>query len=498
MNRSWFVINRSLLISLLAFTAGCGASTVGMFENQADIGQVQVRGSIAYDPASDSYTITGGGFNIWGQEDAFFFAWNQTDSDLTLIADVDWPEGEKLTHRKAGWMIRQGLEADDPYVDAVAHGDGLICLQFRPEKGADTQDISFPVKTKARMKLDRDGDVYSLSISQDGGDFQPVGSVSIPLTNPVNVGLAVCSHEAGLLETALLTNVSYEERGPAKGPDRITESTLEIIDPETKVRRIVYRAKEHFEAPNWSRDGKTLIFNQDGKIFQIPAEGGTPEQIDTGDAVHCNNDHGLSPDGKQLVVSDAHEGRGSLIYVLPADGGTPKLVTPNAPSYWHGWSPDGKTLAYCAERNGNYDIYTIPVTGGTETRLTDAEGLDDGPDYSPDGKYIYLNSVRTGLMKIWRMKADGSEQTQMTFGDEYGDWFPHPSPDGKKIIFVSFDSSVEGHPANKNVALRMMPADGGEPVVLARFFGGQGTINVPSWSPDSKEVAFVTYRLVKP
>jgi len=498
MNRSSFVFSQSVLFALLALTAGCSISRSGMFENQADIGQVQVSGSIAHDSATDSYTLTGGGHNIWGTEDAFFFAWNTTDSDLTLIADVDWPEGEKLTHRKAGWMIREGLEANAAYVDAVAHGDGLICLQFRPEKGAETEDICFPVNTKARMKLERDGDVYSLSVSREGGDYEPVGSVSVPMEDPVNVGLAVCSHEAGLLETALLSNVSYEERGPAKGPERMTESTLEIIDPETKIRRVVYRAKDHFEAPNWSRDGKTLIFNQEGKIYKIPVEGGTPEQIDTGDAIHCNNDHGLSPDGKQLVISDAHEGRGSLIYVLDADGGTPRRVTPNAPSYWHGWSPDGKTLAYCAERNGNYDIYSIPVEGGEETRLTTAEGLDDGPDYSPDGQYIYLNSVRTGLMKIWRMKADGSEQTQMTFGDAYGDWFPHPSPDGKKIVFLSFDSSVEGHPPNKNVALRMMDADGGEPVVIARFFGGQGTINVPSWSPDSKEIAFVTYRLVTP
>ncbi|MBA7599250.1 hypothetical protein ES703_06280 [subsurface metagenome] len=173
-------------------------------------------------------------------------------------------------------------------------------------------------------------------------------------------------------------------------------------------------------------------------------------------------------------------------------------MTDKAPSYWHGWSPDGKTLVYPARRNDEFDIYTIPVEGGEETRLTDAPGLDDGSDYTPDGEYIYFNSVRTGVMKIWRMRADGSNQEQMTFNEEYADWFPHPSPDGKWVVFLSYDKSVEGHPPDKDVVLRIMPLSGGEPRVLAELFGGQGTINVPSWAPDSRHFAFVSYRLVKP
>lgn len=275
------------------------------------------------------------------------------------------------------------------------------------------------------------------------------------------------------------------------------ESTLEVYSLETKGRTVIYKAEEHFEAPNWSRDGNYFIYNSNGKLYQLPVAGGTPELINTDFAIKCNNDHGISPDGKQVVVShhEATTGK-SMIYTLPVKGGTPRLVTDNGPSYWHGWSPDGKTLAYCAERNGEFDIYTIPVKGGKEQRLTTAPGLDDGPDYTYDGKYIYFNSMRTGKMKIWRMKADGSEQQQMTF-DEYNDWFPHPSPDGKWMVFVSYDKDVEGHPANKNVRLRLMPLQGGEPETIAELFGGQGTINVPSWSPDSKQFAFVSYRLLE-
>jgi Tol biopolymer transport system component len=274
----------------------------------------------------------------------------------------------------------------------------------------------------------------------------------------------------------------------------MVESRLEILTVATGARETVYSAPEHFEAPNWSRDGSHLIFNQEGRLYVLPLDQPTPRLLDTGFADRCNNDHGLSPDGTRLAISH-NPGEGSLIYVLAATGGPPRLVTPNGPSYWHGWSPDGKTLAYCAERGGDYDVYTIPVDGGEETRLTTAPGLDDGPDYAPDGS-IWFNSVRTGVMKIWRMSPDGSDQTQMTSNEEWADWFPHPSPDGKQVVLLSYDRSVEGHPANKDVVLRVMPLEGGEPRIVARLFGGQGTINVPSWSPDSARFAFVSYRLL--
>jgi TolB protein len=270
----------------------------------------------------------------------------------------------------------------------------------------------------------------------------------------------------------------------------VIESRLEILTVATGEREVVHSARAHFEAPNWSRDGSHLIFNQGGRLYVLPLDERKPKPLDTGFATRCNNDHGLSPDGMRLAISH-HAAEGSLIYVLPSAGGTPRQVTLNGPSYWHGWSPDGKTLAYCAERGGNYDIYTIPVEGGEETRLTTAPGLDDGPDYAPDGS-IWFNSVRTGVMKVWQMKPDGSGQTQMTANEEWADWFPHPSPDGKQVVFLSYDRSVEGHPPNKDVVLRVMPLTGGEPRIVARLFGGQGTINVPSWSPDGTMLAFVS------
>lgn len=277
-------------------------------------------------------------------------------------------------------------------------------------------------------------------------------------------------------------------------------SVLEIMDVETGERQIVREFPYLIEAPNWTIDGKWLIYNSKGKLYKIsPYMTGSPILIPTGFAGNCNNDHVLSTDGKQIAISHGTKEDGkSRIYTLPIEGGTPRLITPMAPSYLHGWSPDGTHLAYCAERNKNYDIYIIPAAGGEEIRLTNSEGLDDGPEYSPCGKYIWFNSVRSGLMQIWRMQADGSEQTQMTFDEERNAWFPHISPDGEKVVFLTYykgDLEPGQHLANKNVELRLMPASGGESRLLLKLFGGQGTINVNSWSPDSKKIAFVSYRL---
>ncbi len=274
----------------------------------------------------------------------------------------------------------------------------------------------------------------------------------------------------------------------------VLHSSLETIDIETGERDVVLTLPAHFEAPNWSPDGTYFLFNSGGRIFRLPVEGGEPELVDAGFAVRSNNDHGISPDGQTLIISDSAEEGVSIVYTLPIEGGEPRRVTEHGPSYWHGVSPDGQTLAYVGRRDYDYDIYAISAEGGEETRLTTAPGLDDGPDYSPDGRYIYFNSVRTGAMQIYRMDATGGNVEPLT-SDPYNDWFPHPSPDGKWIAFLSYEPDVEGHPANKDVMLRIIPAEGGEPRVLASLFGGQGTINVPSWAPDSKRFAFVSYRL---
>ena len=496
--RSGFLI--ALICSILCLPrAHAQNEKIGQFEATSGVGRVEIPGKVELDSGKGTYRVTGSGANMWATVDAFQFVWKKVSGDVELSAAIEWLGEGKNAHRKAGLIVRQDLQADSPYVDAVVHGDGLISLQFRRERGGPTSEVKTTLKPPAALKLERKGNVFTLSVAPKGESFHPAGSITLELRGEVYAGLAVCSHETDASETALFSEVQFKSEPAAPGQTRVRESTLETVAIESGVRSIIYRAREHFEAPNWSRDGKTFFYNRAGKIYTLPVSGGTPALLDTGAADRCNNDHGLSPDGRWLAISHTDpELRQSVISVLSSQGGTPKRVTPLGPSYWHGWSPDGQTLAYCAQRNGEFDIYTIAEAAGEEKRLTDAKGLDDGPDYTPDGKQIYFNSERTGVMKIWRMNSDGANQDQVTSDGEFVDWFPHPSPDGKWLVFLSYEKDVTGHPADKDVVLRIMPLSGGKTRVLATLFGGQGTINVPSWSPDSKSVAFVSYRMVKP
>lgn len=279
-------------------------------------------------------------------------------------------------------------------------------------------------------------------------------------------------------------------------------SQLILLDVETGEEKIILEENRHFEAPNWSRNGDYLIINSAGLIEKVAIDGEKLGIIDTDFADECNNDHGFSFDGKWLVISHndstvtSSNGK-SRIFILPAIGGTPQLITTNAPSYWHGISPCSQWIVYCALRDEEWDVYRADIATGKETRLTDAPGLDDGPEYSYDGEWIYFNSHRTGRMHLYKMRPDGSEQTQLTF-DQYDNWFPHPSPDNKSVAYISYMKDQKGqHPFGKDVKIKLLDvATGTIRNLTSVFYGGQGSLNVHSWSPDGKRLAFVRY--IKP
>jgi TolB protein len=472
-----------------------------MFEGHGDVGTVLHPGSVDYDAAKKTYTITGSGENMWLSADAFQFAWKEVSGDVTLTADISFLNKTGNEHKKAVLMLRQSLDADSVYADVALHASGLTSLQFRDEKGAVTHEVQSNLSAPKRLRIAKRGDYVYMSLSDAGEPKTAGGWLRIPLQGSFYVGLGVCSHDKDVVETAVFSNVELTQTAPAEVGKAVLYSTLETVEIDSTDRRVAYLAPGRFEAPNWTRDGKAFLFNREGHIERLAVGSDKPVTIDTGLATRCNNDHGISPDSTQLAISDNSQGdHESQVYVVPITGGTPHRITQKSPSYWHGWSPDGKTLAFVGQRNGDFDIYTIPAVGGEETRLTTAKGLDDGPEYSPDGKYIYFNSERTGHMQIWRMKPDGSNQEQV-FSDDLNNWFPHISPDGKWMVFLTYGADVTGHPENKDVTLRLMSLSDSNPsekkiTVLAKLFGGQGTINVPSWSPDSTQLAFVSYLLL--
>lgn len=464
-----------------------------------DIGNPVLKGSFHYNSKTQVYTLNGAGYNIWNERDEFFFLSKEGKGDFIFSANLAFV-GEGIDpHRKAGLMFRSSLDEGSPYVDVAVHGDGLTSLQYRSVKGGETREMVTNVKAPEFVQIEKMGNIYMLRISKNNTPPDEVASVEVNLGENFHVGMFVCSHNAEVIEQARFWNVRLDVTADTKGGEQAppAPSRLEILNIETGMREVVYTSEKHFEAPNWSSNGKFLIYNQGGKLYRFNLKSKKIRVIDTGFADANNNDHGISFDGKTLAISHHTPENGtrhSIIYTVPVKGGTPKRVTDLGPSYWHGWSPDDKWHTYCAERNGEYDVYKIPASGGQEIRLTTSPGLDDGPEYSPCGKYIYFNSVRTGTMQIWRMSPDGSNQEQVTF-DKYNDWFAHPSPDGKWLLFISYlpDVPAASHPRNKRVMLRLMPVDGSEIKTVAFLYGGQGTINVPSWSPCSKKVAFVSY-----
>jgi hypothetical protein len=464
-----------------------------------NIGNPKLKGDFNFNKKDQSFTVEGTGYNIWFERDEFYFVSQEAEGDFIFSARPEFVGEGVDPHRKMGLMIRNNKEEDAIYMDAAIHGDGLTSLQFRDKRGGETHEIASEMKSPDFIQVERNGKEYIFRASKNGAPLVEVGRVVLAMSSSVHVGMFVSSHNEEVKEKAKFWNVRFEKPAAedVDGYQTPSPSRLEIIDIGSGIREVIYETETHIEAPNWSRNGKFLVYNSGGKLYNFNLKKRIPELINTGDVTANNNDHGISFDGKTLAISSSTEDNGqhhSIIYTVPIKGGTPFRVTPNGPSYWHGWSPDDKWLTYCAERGGNYDVYKIPANGGEEIRLTTAEGLDDGPEYSPDGKYIYFNSVRSGTMEIWRMKSDATDQEQVT-NDEFQNWFAHPSPDGKWLIMISYPPEVPAgsHPHNKRVMLRLMPANGGEIKTIAFLYGGQGTLNVPSWSPDSKKVAFMSY-----
>lgn len=478
---------------------------IGLFESQSDIGENPKAGSASFDASTGEYRITGGGDNIWDKTDAFHYVWKRISGDFTITADVHFVGTGAVDHRKAVLMARQSLDGNAPYADVALHGDGLTSLQYRLTSGGETQEVRAEKNAPVRIRLVRHKDEFTMYVGSPGEELQKAGQATVPLSGPVYLGLGVCSHDAKILETALFTHVTVEQSHEALR----MKSHVSIYDLEDKSVHVIYSDTKRIEAPNWSHDGKSLLLNSGGRIYRLAVDGKAslvPVGIDPD--YECNNDHGPSPDGKRIAFSAEPKGSdGSRVFVAQANGKSPKQVTATVPSYFHGWSPDGRWLVFVASQNHNFDLFRIDTNGGKEERLTTHAGYDDGPDYSPDGKWIYFNSNRSGGWDIWRMPAEGAgpgdELAQRITSDGLEDWFPHPSPNGKWLVFLSFPEGTSNHDAECDIELRMMPLPGenpGSPEIqsIVKLFGGQGTINVNSWSPDSRRFAFVRYEVIKP
>lgn len=465
---------------------------LGVFEEQGDIGNVQIPGKAVYDNQEQLYTVEGSGTNMWIDHDEFHFVWRKITGNFILQTRAELVGPGTDPHRKVGIIVRASLDPRSPHVNVCRHGDGLTSFQFRRTEGAPTEEVRFDLTGPDVLQLSRQGGTYTMSVARAGETYTSKSLTDVSLGDTVYVGIYICAHHNDVSEKGIFRNVKLIR--PA--PDNFVAyhdyigSDVEVMDVSSGHRTTIYHEDDSIQAPNWATDNKHLVMNHNGRMVNFDLRSHVLQPLDTADKIRCNNDHALSFNGRQLGISS---GEVSTVYILPSKGGKPQQVTTLNPSYLHGWSPDGKFLIFTGIRNGDGDIYRVSVKGGAEEQLTNVKGLDDGSEYTRDGKFIYFNSERTGRMQIWRMKPDGSAQEQVTH-DDFNNWFPHPSPDGNWLIFLSYGSEIPAsdHPFYKQVYVRKLSLKGGEPTVIAYLYGGQGSMNVNSWSPDSKSIAFVS------
>jgi TolB protein len=477
------------------------SAAVGAFDGNSDVGVVRHAGGVKYDASAHAYTVSGSGENMWFANDAFQFVWKKVSGDVTLAADIAFPVQGGNAHRKAVLMFRQSLDADSAYADAALHGDGLTSLQARTAKGDVTHEVQANAVAPRRLKIMKQGGQVYIFLAGQGEPLHFAGgSMHLGLEDTFYVGIGVCSHEKDAVETAVFSYVELDVqlRSDTLIPASSARwfSTLQTVTVASTDARATYVTPRRIEAPVWTPDGASLLFSTEGRMQQIPASGGQPQAVNTGSATRCDSHHAVSRDGQLLAFGDDSQQPGkTAIYVVSlvsGASGTPRRVTERVPSWGPAWSTDGKTLAFTAERDGKVDVYTISAAGGAETRLTNSPGRNEEPEFSPDGEYIYFNSNRSGSTQVWRMKTDGTSQEQVT-DDNYANLYPHVSPDGKQIVFLSYDKKLDV-PRVAPVLLRTMAVTDKKIAFLAAFTGGLGSIDAPSWSPDSKRLAFVSYQ----
>ena len=485
-------------MTLSSFTSA--QSTLGIFDNHTDIGECKNEGFAQYDPYDQTYSIGGSGTNMWAKQDEFHYLWTTLQGDFILRAEIQFMGDGVDPHRKTGWIVKNNLNSETKHVNASVHGDGLTSLQYRKTIGGETEEVVSADTTAQVIQLERRGSTYIMSTAKFGEEFTTVELNDMEMDKEVYVGLYVCSHNPDIVEVVKFRNVRIiKPVDPGFEPYRdYIGSHLEVMDIESGHRKILYSSAHSIQAPNWTVDGKYLVYNTKGRLYNYDLSNRTISPINTGFAIKNNNDHVFTFDGTLLGIShhnEADNGHSTLYYLSTSENSDPVAVTKPGvgASYLHGWSVDNKKMLFTGHRKGQYDIYTVDVKTGEETQLTNQKTLDDGSEYSPDGKHIFFNSMRTGKMKLWRMDADGKNQKQLTF-DGYNDWFAHVSPNKKWIVFISFPKDIDpsGHPFYKHCLLRIMPYEGGVPRVIGYLYGGQGSINVPSWSPDSKTISFVS------
>jgi TolB protein len=504
--RSFEMLSTLALALALYAAAGAGAAQdsaeLGEFAAQSDVGFVTAAGNARYSAGSDTYTLTGAGANTWYHVDDFHYLWKKMSGDVALTAEIRFPpvayHHQPDPHRKGILMFRQTLDSGGIYAAAALHGSGMTALQYRRERGANSEDIELNIDTPQIVRIEKRGDAFTLYLSMKGEPLHPVGaSITLHLKTPFYVGLGVVSHDVDTVDKVEFRRVRLQALAPlTKGAPQVRYSTLRTIQTEDQYRRavVIRTGTALMQSANWLPHNPNISVYEGGHMLAIPylepAAGGEARIINTGSLVDCSGNYGLSPDGRWLAVSceQAH-GAAHQVYVLPAGGtGTARQVTHGAQSFFHAWSPDSKTMAFTRGGASKADIFTVPAAGGEVRQLTH-DTINDGPDYSPDGKFIYFDSSRSGQLQIWRMRTDGGAAEQIT-ADDCRNSSPHLSPDGKSLAYLA--QAPGAGDAIGAAAVKIVTLSDGLIRTLTQLQGNRDSFSMYGWG-DNHHVAFVSY-----
>jgi len=491
-----------ILAGALLVSGVAGPQPVGIFDGQSDVGAVSPSGTAVLQKTGD-YLLSSSGANIWARVDGFHYAWKKMSGDAVLTANVSFlPPGyghAPNEHRKGVLMFRQSLDPGSAQASVHVHGVGMVALQHRGSRGANTQSIELNIDLPRSVRLEKRGDTFTLFVSSKGEPLHPVGaSFQMHLDGPFYAGIGATSHDASVTDKVLFRNVKLEALPPAPPPaDLVLTSSLKVIQVEDEARRAVVIASMpgRISSPDWMPDQKAVYFYKDGQIWKTalldPLNGSAAEPVDTAGLVDCAGDYGVSPDGKSIALSCAEtEGGIRNLYVLPF-GGKPKQLTCGTSSFFHGWSADGSTLLFTRGKAAAADFWTIAAAGGLEKRMT-SDTRNDGPEFTPDGKTIYFDSSRSGSSQIWKMNSDGSGAVQVT-DDGLEDQSPHVSPDG---AYVAWLQKAPGDTAAvQDVSIQLLSVKDGAQRTLARFQGNRNSFSMPVWG-DKNHLVFVSYQML--
>jgi len=486
-----------ITILLLKVTpAFCQQPRLESFDYQGDLGNRVIKGSSVYNKEDQTYQLSVAGNTV---NERLHYLCNKIKGDFILSAKVNFIGNSNNSEREAGIIATEKLDTNSRFISCNVFDRIPLpaSIQFKLNQNDNTNELTISSYKPTEISLERIGNQFIFSVASYGENYKTIDK-TLALDSELYVGIYLKSNNEKNKEQAIFSNVRVII--PAKinfRPYRdYIGSHLEIMNITTGLRKIMYSLPNvSIQAPNWTKDNKELIYNVNGKLYTYALADGKVSELYTGEIPDLDGDHTLSFDGKILGISGP-VGNKEAIYIMPFKGSEkPIQITSGdtGPSYLHGWSPDKSTLVFTGKRNNIFDIFSVNIATHKETQLTHNAVLDDGPEFTLDGRYIYFNSVRTGTMQIWRMNADGSNQEQVTF-DEYNNWFPHISPDGKWIVYLAFPKDIDpsDHPFYKHIYIKIMSSMGGAPKTIGYVYGGQGTMNEPNWSPDSNNITFVS------